>query len=76
MVVGLAFVVLTADFCLPAERKSTLAAVSVVGLVGLVVFTLVFLLDKEATPLYRGIVRVDRFALFFKVAFLALTVGA
>ena len=72
LVVGLAFVVLTVDFFLPAERKSTLAAVSVVGLVGLVVFTLVFLLGKEATPLYRGIVQVDRFALFFKVVFLAL----
>ena len=72
LLTGLAFVVLTADFFLPADRKNVLGAISVVGLLGLVIFTLFFLLDREATPLYQGIVLVDRFSLFFKVAFLAL----
>ena len=71
---GLAFVVLTADMFLPAERKSILAAVSVAGLLGIMVFTIWFLGSQEATPLYQGIVLVDRFSLFFKVAFLALGV--
>jgi len=66
--------VLTADFFLPTERKTALAVVAVVGLVGLIVFTLVFLLGKSTTPLYHGIVTVDRFALFFKVAFMVLGV--
>ncbi|MDO8749622.1 MAG: NADH-quinone oxidoreductase subunit N [Dehalococcoidia bacterium] len=74
LVAVLALVVLTADFFLPAERKNALAAVAVVGLVGLIVFTLVFLAGKGATPLYGGIVMVDRFGLFFKVAFMALGV--
>ena len=74
LLTGLAFLVLTVDFFLPAERKNTLAALSAVGLVGLIVFTLIFLLGKETTPLYGGIIQVDRFALFFKVAFLALGV--
>ena len=72
LITALAFVVLTVDFFLPRERKNALAAVSVVGLVALIVFTVVFLVDRETTPLYGGIVLVDRFALFFKVAFLAL----
>ena len=74
LITGLAFVVLTVDFFLPAERKNILAGISVVGLVGLVAFTLVFLGGRETTSLYQGIVLVDRFALFFKVAFLILGV--
>ena len=74
LVTGLAFVVLTLDLFLPPERKNILPAVTVAGLVALVVFTLVFLWGQEATPLYQGIVRVDGFSLFFKVAFMVLGV--
>ncbi len=75
LVALLAFAVLTADFFLPMRRKNNvLALVAVAGLVAVAVFSLVFLLGKETTPLYKGIVMVDRFALFFKVAFLALGV--
>ena len=74
LVTALAFAVLTIDFFLPRERKHLLAAVAVVGLLALIPFTIAFLIGRETTSLYEGIVVVDRFALFFKVAFLALGV--
>ena len=74
LVTGLAFVLLTADLFLPAHRKNVLPWVSVAGMAGVLVFTLFFLVNKEATSLYQGIVAVDRFSLFFKVVFLALGV--
>jgi NADH-quinone oxidoreductase subunit N len=77
LLAGLAFFVLTADLFLPSERKNkTLSAISSIGLVGLIAFTLIFFSDKEATPLYGGIIQVDRFALFFKIVFLGFGVLA
>jgi len=72
LLTGLAFVVLTVDFFLPADRKNALGAISVVGLLGLAIFKLFFLLDREATALYQGIVMVDRFSFVFKLVFLTL----
>ena len=74
LITGLAFVVLTADFFLPAEKKNVLAGISVVGLVGIIAFSIWFLGDREAASLYPGILLVDPFALFFKVTFLVLGV--
>ncbi len=74
LVTGLAFVVLTADLFLPAHRKSALPWISVAGMAGVLVFTLLFLVNREAASLYQGIVAVDRFSLLFKVVFLALGV--
>ena len=71
LLTALAFVVLTADFFLHAERKNVLALVSIVGLAALAIFTVVFLRNRNAA-LYQGLIQVDRFSLFFKVAFLGL----
>ncbi len=74
LIAGLAFVVLTVDFLLPRERKNILAAVSIVGLAAVAVFSVLFLGNKDDTPLYEGIFLVDRFSLVFKVVFLGLGV--
>jgi len=72
LVAGLAFIVLTVDFLLPSHRKVTLPTISIAGLIGILVFSLIFLGDKEATPLYQGILLIDRFSLLFTVFFLIL----
>ena len=69
LVAGLAFLVFTADFLLPSNRKNWLAGVSVVGLAAILAFTVPYLWDVEDT-LFDGIVRVDEYALLFKVVFL------
>ena len=69
LVVGLAFLVFTADFLLPSNRKNWLAGVSVVGLAAILAFTVPYLWGVEDT-LFDGIVRVDEYALLFKVVFL------
>ncbi|MBI2171620.1 MAG: NADH-quinone oxidoreductase subunit N [Chloroflexi bacterium] len=71
LLAGLAFVVLTADFFLPAERKNYLALVSILGLAALIIFTTAFLLNRNAA-LYGGLILIDRFSLLFKVTFLGL----
>ena len=74
LITGLAFVVLTMDFLLPRERKNVLAAVSIVGMVAIAVFSVFFLGNEDDTPLYEGIFLVDRFSLVFKIIFLGLGV--
>ena len=74
LITGLAFVVLTVDFLLPRERKNVLAAVSIVGLAAIAVFSILLLGNEDDTPLYEGIFLVDRFSLVFKVVFLGLGV--
>ncbi len=72
LLTALAFVVLTVDFFLRPERKNILALITVAGLAGLALFTVLFLRNKDAAALYQGLVRVDDFSLFFKVAFIGL----
>ncbi|MCH7482852.1 MAG: hypothetical protein IIC31_08515, partial [Chloroflexi bacterium] len=48
-----------ADMFLPAHRKNVLPWISVAGMAGVLVFTVFFLLHKEAASLYQGIVVVD-----------------
>ena len=74
LITGLAFLVLTVDFLLPAGRKSSLAAIAAVGLLAILAFSVLFLGGREDTPLYQGILQVDRYSLFFTVFFLALGV--
>ncbi len=70
---ALAFVVLAVDFVTPSDRKHWLGYLSVLGLVGILVFTLSFLWGKSEV-LYDGVIRVDDYALFFKGFFLVLAV--
>ena len=71
MVVGVAFVVLGLDLFLPERRKWMLPFVAVAGLVAALVVSLAYLWGVNDT-LYDGVVRIDGYALFFKVFFIAL----
>ena len=71
LVTGLAFLVLTVDFFLRSDRKHLLAYVSVIGLGGVMAFSLLFLWNEDDT-LYDGIILVDGYSLFFKGFFLVL----
>ena len=71
LVTGLAFLVLLAGLVLPSDRKHLLAYLSVVGLVGVLAFSLAYLSDKDDS-LYEGVVLVDGYALFFKAFSLVL----
>ena len=71
LIAGLAFLVLTADFLLPSERKNVLPYIAAAGLFGILAFSLVFLWN-DTDVLYGGIIRIDGFALFFKAFFLVL----
>ena len=71
LVTGLAFLVFTADFLLPPERHRWLAAGAVAGLVAIAAFSVPYLLDTQES-LFDGLVRIDRYALFFKLLFLAI----
>ena len=71
LVTGLAFLVLTLDFFLRADRKHLLAYLSVIGLGGILAFSLTYLWNKDDS-LYEGIILIDGYALFFKSFFLAL----
>ena len=70
---GLAFLVFTVDLFLPEGRKGILAWLSIAGLIGLIVLSLVMLWDEQES-LYDGLLAVDDFALFFKVFFLGMGV--
>ena len=79
LLAGLAFLVLSVDFVLPAQRKNTtLAAITVAGLIGILAFSLVFLWNKtdglycDGDTLVDCIYRIDDYALFFKALFLVL----
>ena len=71
LVTGLAFMVLTADFFLRADRKHLLAYLAVLGLGGILAFSLVYLWDTDDS-LYQGVILIDGYALFFKAFFLVL----
>ncbi len=71
MVAGLAFLVLAADFSLPAKRKGLLPYLAAGGLAAILAFSLVDLRGQEGS-LYDGMLVVDDYALFFKAFFLAL----
>ena len=75
LVAVLAVLVLAADFFTPAERKHWLGYGSAVALLGLLVFTLIFLWGRD-TVLYDGVIRVDDYALYFKGFFLLLGIVA
>ena len=75
LVTGLAFLVLTGDFFLRSGRKDLLAYLSIVGLAGILAFTLPFLWNEDDT-LYRGVVLIDGFSLFFKGFFLVMGIVA
>ena len=71
LVTGLAFLVLTVDFFLRSDRKHLLAYLSVVGLGGVLAFSLSYLWNEDSS-LYEGIVLIDGYSLFFKGFFLVL----
>ena len=71
LVAGLAFVIFTLDFFLRPERKNILAWVSVIGLAGILAFTIPYLMD-ENDSLFDGLYRIDDYALFFKVLSMAI----
>ena len=70
-VTGLAFLVLTADFFLRSNRKHLLAYLSVLGLGGILAFSLIYLWNKDDS-LYSGLILIDHYSLFFKGFFLVL----
>lgn len=69
----LAFLVLTADFVMPSDRKHWLGYLSVPGLVAILAFTLWFLWGRDDV-LYDGVIRIDDYSLFFKGFFLVLAI--
>ena len=71
LVTGLAFLILTADFFLRSDRKHLLAYLAVLGLAGVLAFSLAYLWNEDDS-LYGGVIRVDGYALFFKGFFLVL----
>ena len=71
LVTGLAFAILTIDFFLRSERKHLMAYLSVLGLVGILAFSLAFLWNRDAS-LYEGLLLIDGYSLFFKAFFLVL----
>lgn len=73
LVTALAFLVLSADFVTPTDRKHWMGYSSAIGLAIILCFTLWFLWGKD-DGLYDGAVRVDDYALFFKGFFLALAI--
>ena len=71
MVTGLAFVVLTLDFFLRAERKHWLGIVGAGGLLITLAVTLMTQWETEGV-LYDGLVAIDGFSLFFRATFLMM----
>lgn len=71
LVAGLAFIVLTVDFFLHSERKHLLAYLSVLGLGGVLAFSLIDLWNTDDS-MYEGALLIDGYSLFFKAFFLVL----
>ena len=71
LLASLAIVVLAIDLFLPQQHKSLLAWVSVIGLAGLFILSLLLLWDKNV-PLYGELLRADSYSLLFKAVFLVL----
>ena len=70
---GLALLVFAVDLFLPEERKHLLGWLSILGLLGLIVLSLLLLPGREA-DLYGGLLAVDDFSLFFKIFFMGIGV--
>ena len=73
MVAGLAFLVLTVDITLRAERRAMLPYLAAAGLAAILAFSLTDLWDQDGS-IYDGLLVVDDFALFFKAFFLVIGV--
>ena len=71
LLASLAILVLGVDLFLPAGRKHLLAWLSVAGLVGLLVLSLLMLWGKDIS-LYGGLIKTDSYSLLFKVFFYVL----
>ena len=71
LLAGLAFVIFSADLLLAEGRKHWLAWISVLGLIGLTVLSLLLLWDRDEL-MYGGLFHVDAYALFFKTFFMVL----
>ena len=71
LLAGLALLVFAIDLFLPANRKNLLAWLSVVAIIGIIIAG--FLVQwGEDTTLYRGLVVIDNYTLFFQTFFLVL----
>jgi len=71
LLAGLAFVIFSADLLLAEGRKHWLAWISVLGLIGLTVLSLLLLWDRDEL-MYGGLFHVDAYSLFFKTFFMVL----
>jgi NADH-quinone oxidoreductase subunit N len=71
LVAVVGFGVLTVDMFLPTSKKHWLAYLAVLGLGGVLAFTLLYMWG-DVDALYGGMIRVDGFALFFKAFFIIL----
>ena len=71
LVAVVGFGVLTVDFFLPTSKKHLLAYLAVLGLGGVLAFTLLYMWG-DVDSLYDGMIRVDGYALFFKTFFIIL----
>lgn len=70
LIAGLGFLVLGADLFLPHQHKNrATATLAAVGMASILIFSLIFLWDKQ-DRLYGGLYVIDRYALFFKALFL------
>lgn len=74
-VAGLAFAVLTADLFLRERTKHLLAYASVAGLGTIGAFSLIFLWNQDDS-LYKGLLVIDGYSLFFKAFFLIIGIFA
>jgi NADH-quinone oxidoreductase subunit N len=68
---GLALLVFVIDLFLPQSRKDLLGYISVLGLIGLIVLS-VLMLSGETESLYGGLLAIDAYSLFFKIVFFAM----
>ncbi|SVE29119.1 uncharacterized protein METZ01_LOCUS481973, partial [marine metagenome] len=67
----LAFLVLGADLVLNRDNKRYLPWIGLIGLVGVLALSLLYLGNKDA-ELYDGLFLIDGFSLFFKIFFVVL----
>ena len=71
MLAGLVILILAVDLFLPTERKRLLGWLSVAGLVVILAVGLVVQWDED-TSLYRGLIAVDNYTLFFSSFFIVI----
>ncbi len=71
LLAGLAFLIFGVDLFISENKKHWLAWISVLGLIGLTVLSLILLWDKDQL-MYGGLFYVDAYSLFFKTFFMVL----